>query len=118
NSPAYNTQHVKASDLPTSYEGFVQHKEWAGHVAIDATDSEWLWAVSQHFGEETGTTIIKDIVAALEPVLTDGHLAQARSVGSGEYWVSLNNFVNLTMNVKLAGGPIDYFPLDPVAVTF
>jgi ABC-type Fe3+ transport system substrate-binding protein len=32
--------------------------------------------------------------------------------------VSLNNFVNLTMNVKLAGGPIDYFPLDPVALTF
>ena len=57
-------------------------------------------------------------MTALQPVLTDGHLAQARSVGSGEYWVSLNNFVNLTMNVKLAGGPIDYFALDPVALTF
>ncbi len=62
--------------------------------------------------------LIKDIVAAIQPVITDGHLAQARSVGSGEYWLSLNNFVNLTMNVKLAGGPIDYFPLDPVALTF
>ena len=54
----------------------------------------------------------------MQPVVTDGHLAQARSVGSGEYWLSLNQYVNLTMNVKLAGGPIDYFVLDPVALFF
>jgi iron(III) transport system substrate-binding protein len=118
NSPAYNTQHVKASELPKSYEDFAQHKEWAGHVAIDATDSEWLFAMYQYFGEDKATKIIKDIVAAISPVITDGHLAMARSVGSGEYWVALNNYVNLTMNVKLAGGPIDYFALDPVALTF
>ncbi len=118
NSPAYNTQHVNAADLPKTYADFAQHKEWAGHVAIDGTDSEWLWAMYQYFGEDKATSLIKSIVAALQPVVTDGHLAQARSVGSGEYWVSLNNFVNLTMNVKLAGGPIEYFALDPVALTF
>jgi iron(III) transport system substrate-binding protein len=118
NSPAYNTQHVQASDLPQSYGDFVRHKEWAGHVAIDGTDSEWLYAMFQYFGEDKATALIKDIVAAIQPVATDGHLAQARSVGSGEYWMSLNNFVNLTMNVKLAGGPIEYFALDPVALTF
>ncbi len=104
--------------MPKTYADFAQHKDWAGHVAIDSTDSEWLWAMVQYFGEDKATALIKDIVAAIQPVTTDGHLAQARSVGSGEYWVSLNNFVNLTMNVKLAGGPIDYFPLDPVALTF
>ena len=110
NSPAYNTQHVKESaELPKTYEDFAQHKEWAGHVAIDATDSEWLFAMYQYFGEDKATKIVKDIVAGISPVITDGHLAQARSVGSGEYWVSLNNYVNLTMNVKLAGGPIDLF---------
>jgi len=118
NSPAYNTAHVKASELPTSYQDFAKHKEWAGHVAIDGTDSEWLYAMYQYFGDDKATAIIKALVANLQPVITDGHLAQARSVGSGEYWLSLNNFVNLTMNVKLAGGPIDYFALDPVALTF
>jgi iron(III) transport system substrate-binding protein len=118
NSPAYNTDHVKAAELPKTYDDFVQHKEWVGHVAIDGTDSEWLWAMFQYYGEDKATKLIKDIVAAIQPVVTDGHLAQARSVGAGEYWMSLNNFVNLTMNVKLAGGPIDYFALDPVALTF
>ena len=40
NSPAYNTQHVKESELPKTYEDFAQHKEWAEHLAIDVTDSE------------------------------------------------------------------------------
>ncbi len=118
NAPAYNTQHVQAADLPKTYDDFVQHKDWAGHVAIDGTDSEWLYAMFQYFGEDKAAKLVADIAAAIQPVVTDGHLAQARSVGSGEYWLSLNNFVNLTMNVKLAGGPIDYFALDPVALTF
>jgi iron(III) transport system substrate-binding protein len=118
NSPNYNTEHVKASDLPKTYEEFAQRKEWAGHVSIDGTDNEWLKAIFEYYGDEKATKVIKDIVAALQPVVTDGHLAAARSVGSGEYWVGLNQYVNLTVNVKLAGGPIDYFALDPVALFF
>jgi iron(III) transport system substrate-binding protein len=118
NAPAYNTQKVKASELPKSYEEFAQRKEWAGKVAIDGTDNEWLKAMLQHYGEQKGTQIVKDIVAALKPVVTDGHLALARATGAGEYWVSLNNYVNLSMNVKLAGNPIEVWALDPVALFF
>ena len=118
NSPAYNTQHVQKADLPASYADFARHKDWAGHVAIDGTDNEWLRAMFEFYGDDKATQIVKDIVATLHPVITDGHLAQARSVGSGEYWLSLNNYVNLTLNVKLAGGPIDYFVLDPVTLFF
>jgi iron(III) transport system substrate-binding protein len=118
NSPDYNTQHVMASDLPQTYEDFAKHKEWAGHVSIDGTDNEWLEAMFEYYGDDKATKVIKDIVAAIQPVVTDGHLAAARSVGSGEYWLGLNQYVNLTVNVKLAGGPIDYFALDPVALFF
>lgn len=118
NSPAYNTQKVKASELPTSYEDFAKHKEWAGKVAIDGTDNEWLMALYQHYGEQKGMQIAKDIAANLKPVLTDGHLAMARATGAGEYWLSLNNYVNLSNNVRLRGGPIEVFALDPVALTF
>jgi iron(III) transport system substrate-binding protein len=118
NSPAYNSQKVKASDLPTSYEEFAKHKEWAGRVAIDGTDNEWLKAMFEHYGEQKGTQVIKDMVATLKPVVTDGHLAMARATGAGEYAISLNNYVNLSSNVKLAGSPIEIFALDPVALFF
>jgi iron(III) transport system substrate-binding protein len=118
NTPSYNTQQVKASDLPQSYEDFVKHKEWAGRIAIDRSDNEWLKGIMLHFGEEKGTKLIKDIVANLNPVVVDGHLALARSVGSGEYIVALNNYVMLAMNVKLAGNPTDFWALDPVVLLF
>ena len=118
NAPAYNTDKVKAAELPKSYEEFAQRKEWAGKVAIDGTDNEWLKAILQHYGEQKGVELVKNIVGALKPVVTDGHLAMARATGAGEYWISLNNYVNLTLNVKLAGGPIDLWALDPVPLMF
>jgi iron(III) transport system substrate-binding protein len=118
NAPAYNTNHVKASDLPKSYDEFSQRKEWAGKVAIDGTDNEWLKGMFLHYGEQRAVALIKEMVGALRPVVTDGHLALARSVGAGEYWVAINNYVNLTMNVKLAGAPTEFWALDPVVLMF
>ena len=118
NSPAYNTKFVKREDLPKSYEEFARKKQWAGKVAIDKSDTEWVMAMYQHYGEAKGRKIIQDIVAALDPVTTEGHLALARSVAAGEYWVALNNYTNLTVNVKLAGAPTDYWAMDPVALIF
>jgi iron(III) transport system substrate-binding protein len=118
NAPAYNTKFVKKADLPKSYDDFAAHKEWAGKVAIDGTDDEWLAAIFGTYGEERGRALIKSIVAALDPVVTDGHLALARSVGSGEYWLALNNFLPLTLNVKMSGAPTDFWLLNPVALIF
>lgn len=118
NSPGYNTKFVKREELPKTYEEFAQRKQWAGKVALDKNDSEWLMAMYSHYGEAKGRKIVQDIVAALHPVTTEGHLALARAVGAGEYWVSLNNYTNLTVNVKLAGGPSDYWAMDPVALIF
>jgi iron(III) transport system substrate-binding protein len=118
NTPAYNTNLVKASELPRSYEEFLDRRQWVGKIAIDDTDDEWLSAMIIHYGEERGRKLLKDIVAALKPVMVDGHLALARSVGAGEYWLALNNYASLTVNVQLAGAPIAFWALDPVALFF
>jgi iron(III) transport system substrate-binding protein len=118
NAPAYNTKFVKQADLPKSYEDFAAHKEWRGKIAIDGTDNEWLAAIFAAYGAERGRALVKNIVASLDPVVTDGHLALARSVGSGEYWMALNNFLPLTLNVKMSGAPADFWLLNPVALIF
>jgi ABC-type Fe3+ transport system substrate-binding protein len=118
NTPAYNTNLVKKEALPKTYEEFLDHKEWAGRVAIDKGDQEWLAAMFEYYGEQRGRKLVSDIAATLKPVLTDGHLALARAVGAGEYMVALNNYTSLTLNVKLAGGPTDFWALDPIALIF
>ncbi len=118
NTPAYNTARVKAADLPKTYEELATKKEWAGKIAIDYSDNEWVAAMYKHYGDAKGAQIVKDIVKNLKPAIAKGHLALARSVGAGEYDVSLNNYLNLSLNVKLSGGPIDFWVMDPVAVFY
>jgi len=118
NTPAYNTNLVTPPQLPKSYEEFLDRKEWAGKIALDDTDDEWLSAMITHYGEERGKTLLKDMAAVLKPVMVDGHLALARSVGAGEYWLALNNYASLTVNVRLSGAAIDFWALDPVALFF
>jgi hypothetical protein len=57
NTPAYNTELVKTSQLPKSYEEFLERKEWSGKIALDDTDDEWLSAMIMHYGEERGRTL-------------------------------------------------------------
>ena len=118
NAPAYNTNFVKPAELPKTYEDFVAHKEWAGKTAIDKSDNEWLAALCATYGEARGLALVKSIVAALNPVVADGHLALARSVGAGEYWLALNNFLPLTLNVKMSGGPTEFWLIEPVPLIF
>ena len=118
NTPAYNTKMVKAGEIPKSYEEMAKLKHLKGKVAIDGTDAEWLRGLTIHYGEKKGLQIARDLKTNLDPILTVGHLALSRSVGSGEYALSLNNYTNLDVNVKLGGAAIEVFALDPVTQFF
>ena len=118
NAPAFNTKFVAKASLPKTYDEFAAHKEWNGKIAIDGTDNEWLQALFSYYGADRARALVKNIVTSLNPVVADGHLALARSVGAGEYWLALNNFLNLTLNVKMSGAPTDYWLINPVALIF
>jgi iron(III) transport system substrate-binding protein len=118
NTPAYNTNFVKPAELPQTYEDFATRKEWAGKVAIDATDAEWLTGLFVHYGEAKARALLRDMVATLKPIVLDGHLNLARQVNAGEYWIALNNYVPLTINGKIAGAPTEFWALDPVVLAF
>src|SRR5262249_60505592 len=115
---ASNSNLVTPSQLPKSYEEFLDRKQWAGKIALDDTDDEWLSAMIIHYGEERGKKLLTDIAAVLKPVMVDGHLALARSVGAGEYWLALHNYASLTVNGQLSGAAIGFWALDPVALFF
>jgi iron(III) transport system substrate-binding protein len=118
NVPAYNTNLVKPSELPQSYEDLAKRTQWAGRVVVNEYDSEWVTALLQHYGEDKGRQVLRDLGATLKPTIVNGHLAVARAVGSGEYAVALTNYVNLTLNVKLAGAATDFWAIDPVGVFY
>ena len=118
NVPAYNTASVRTADLPQSYEELAKRTDWAGRTVVNEYDSEWVKALLDHYGEAKGRDLLRALGTTLKPAIVNGHLAVARAVGAGEYLVALTNYVNLTLNVKLAGAPTDFWTLDPVGVFY
>ena len=118
NAPAYNTNHVKASELPKTIEEFIAKKEWKGHVAMDGQEFHWLRALVLRFGDEKGRRLAKEFFAALEPAPVDGHLALARAIGSGDVWATPANYANLTINQMISGAPTDYWALEPIGLFY
>src|SRR5256885_12613459 len=96
NTPAYNTNLVKPSQLPKSYEEFLDRKEWTGKVALDDTDDERLSAIIVYYGDERGKKLLTDNAAGLKPVTVDCHLAPAPSVGAGENWPPAHQYSSRT----------------------
>jgi iron(III) transport system substrate-binding protein len=116
--PAYNTRLVKEQDLPQSYEDFAKKTEWAGRAVINESDTEWVIALIDHYGEAKARELMRSLAANLKPAIVGSHLQVARTLGAGEYMVALNNYVNLTINVKLNGGPADFWTIDPIGVFY
>jgi len=116
NAPSYNTNMVKLDKKPADLEEFLTHKEWIGHVGIDALEFPWVRAVINYYGEDKGTRLLKQFFEEFKPSPVDGHLALARAVSAGEYWVTPSNYVNLVNNVRSTGGPADYWGANPIAV--
>jgi iron(III) transport system substrate-binding protein len=116
--PAYNTRLVTPQDLPQSFEDFAKKAEWTGRTVISESDTEWVVAFLDHYGESKARELLRSLASTLKPAIVGSHLQVARTVGAGEYMVALNNYVNLTINVKLNGGPTDFWTLDPIGVFY
>ena len=114
---AYNTNKVKASELPKTYEGFKDPK-WKNRVAIEAGDWDWMATVVASMGQEKGTAFFQEF-AATKPELRKGHPLMAQLIGSGEVQVGLTTFLANVLSGQEQHIPIGYAPVQPVlAVPF
>jgi iron(III) transport system substrate-binding protein len=108
----YNTQKVKRSEIPPTYEGFLDPK-WKGRLGLEATDSEWMGALLHEWGDAKATDFMKKL-AAQEPSLRKGHILLAQLIASGEIPVGLTLYQANVLSLKRKGAPIDFVPVQPV----
>jgi iron(III) transport system substrate-binding protein len=105
----YNTQKVKRSEIPATYEGFLDPK-WQGRIGIEATDQEWMATLVKKWGEQKGMDFFRKL-AAMKPDLRKGHILLAQLIASGGLTCYNSNIESL----KKKGQPIDFVPVQPVA---
>ncbi len=109
---AYNTNKVKATDLPKTYEGFLDPK-WKGRIALEATDSEWMAGVVKTWGEPRGMEFMRKL-GEMKPDMRKGHVLLAQLIASGEVEVGLTAYHANAQSFKKRGAPVDWAPIEPV----
>jgi iron(III) transport system substrate-binding protein len=109
----YNTDKVKRSEIPATYEGFLDPK-WKGRIGIEATDQEWMATLVKKWGEEKGMDYFRKL-AAMKPDLRKGHILLAKLIAAGEVPVGLTCYNSNIESLKSKGAPIDFVPVQPVA---
>jgi len=108
---AYNTNLIKAADVPKSYEEALDPK-WKGKLGLEATDVVWFAAVVKAMGEDKGMAYFKKL-AALKPDMRAGHILLAELVAAGEIPLTLTAYNNNAETLKKKGAPIEWKPLAP-----
>ena len=109
---AFNTNKVKKSELPASYEGFIDPR-WQGRLGLEATDQEWMATLVKLWGRPRGEEFFRKL-AAMKPDVRKGHVLLAELIAAGEVQVGLSIYSSNAESMKRKGAPIDWVPVEPV----
>jgi iron(III) transport system substrate-binding protein len=111
---AYNTNLVKAAEVPKRYED-LRDPKWKGKLAIETEDSEWFLTVVSAMGEQKGLQLFHDIVATNGISIRKGHTLLSNLVGIGEVPLALTSYSYRVEQMKNAeGAPVELLYLPPV----
>lgn len=109
---AHNTDMVKASELPTSIEGFAAPK-WKGKISMELGDFDWFSAMFNYFVEQGKTeaevTEMFKAIAANAKVVK-GHTVQAELLSAGEFAVGISMYSHSVQEGTEDGRPITWQP--------
>lgn len=109
----YNTDLVKAADVPKSYADLLDPK-WRGKLGIEAEAGNWLMTIVDTMGEAKGLQLFREIVARNGISVRKGHTVLANATAAGEIALSLNVYNFMANELKAAGAPVEPLFLPPV----
>jgi iron(III) transport system substrate-binding protein len=112
-SGAYNTDLVKAADVPKSYDDLKDPK-WKGRLAIEAEDVDWFAALASKMGEDKAVALFRDIVRTNGVSTRTGHTLIANMVAAGEVPLAMTVYSYKPEQLARAGAPVKPLYLAPL----
>jgi iron(III) transport system substrate-binding protein len=111
---AYNTNAVKAADLPKTWQELAAPK-WKQRLGMESTNVEWFATLVQAMGEGPGLELFRRLGENGVAVRT-GHNHSAALVAAGEIALMLGIYSHDAERYKKKSAPLDWFVLPPAFV--
>jgi len=109
---AYNTNLLKAQDLPKRYDDLLDPK-WKGKMLMDSRETEWYASMLQILGREKGLRLMRGL-AKQNLSFRPGRTLITQVLGAGEAPLAVNDYDHLVQSAKKLGAPVESLPLTPV----
>ena len=109
---AYNTQLVKPTDVPKSYNDLL-HPKWKGKMLMDNRETEWYASMLEVLGREKGLALMRGL-AKQELSYRNGRTLITQVLASGEAPLAVNNYDHLVQSAKKRGAPVESIAASPV----
>ncbi|TAJ79228.1 extracellular solute-binding protein [bacterium] len=109
---SYNTRLVSAKDLPKDYFDLLDPK-WKGQLGLDSSDFEWYANLKKIWGAERARKFI-DGLRKQNIRLIQGRALLTELLGSGEFAILANNYLQNVVEAKRKGNAVESLALDPV----
>jgi iron(III) transport system substrate-binding protein len=109
---AYNTDLIKKSELPKSYDDLLDPK-WKGKLGVEADDDIWWGALVTAMGEDKGLALFRKLVSQNGISPRKGHTLLANMIISGEVPFVLDAYQYKVDQLKHEGAPIDWTVIPP-----
>jgi iron(III) transport system substrate-binding protein len=111
----YNTQLVKASDLPNTWQDLINPK-WAGKVIVDPRGS-YLSGLAVAWGQDKTVSWFQQLMQTDKPNIVKGATASMQKVESGEALLTTSSHDSETAEQQAKGAPVAIKYLDVVPTT-
>jgi len=110
---AYNTNVVKKSELPRTYQDLLDPR-WKGKLGIEAKNDDWFATVVHQIGSESqGVEFFRKLSSTNGISPRQGHTLLNNMVVSGEVPLALTVYNYMPEQAKKKGAPIDWFVIEP-----
>ncbi len=110
----YNTNLVKKSDVPKTYEELLDPKWKGGKISIDDSAYGFLTGLIRAWGKEKAVDYFKKL-AAQKPSVMRGNTNRVQMTMAGEYPLIIAYAPTIQRETS-KGHPMDWVPLEPVPV--
>jgi iron(III) transport system substrate-binding protein len=109
---AYNTNSIKAVDVPSKWEDLLDSKWKDGKIALDARAYDWFFGMVAAWGRERANDFIRKFNEN-RPTLRNGNPLIVSLLAAGEFPVAIT-YAHSVDRLRSKGAPVDWVPLRPM----
>jgi iron(III) transport system substrate-binding protein len=109
---AYNSQRVRLSEVPASWDDLLDPKWRDGKITLDPRSYDWYFGMLTAWGGQKGVDYMRKLNQQ-KPAFRDGNVLIANLLAAGEFPIAIT-YAHLVERLRTRGAPVDWVPVKPM----